>query len=183
MVYHVCSRYTRDAEIKQELSQDIFCKVFQNYERFDQQYEYGTWIHRIAVNRCIDFYRKNRGITEEPIEYLEERFVADSQVPHSDPVSAVQLEKIFKSLDDEMREIVILSFLEGYSHQEIADTLGKDRSTISKKIRIWQKKLKNDEDSLSKGGVFLSIGLFLGSFFSLFMMIVRLISIGDDING
>ncbi|MGL1935010.1 MAG: sigma-70 family RNA polymerase sigma factor [Fibrobacterales bacterium] len=146
LVYRVCLRYTREVETVQDLVQEIFLKAYKNIDAFNSQSQPGTWLHKIAVNHCIDYYRKCQRNREDSVDYLEDIFEDPRFMTSKQADAKMTLEKIFKSLSGELKEVVVLSFVEGLSHQEIADQLKQDRSSVSKKIKNFQKSISDHRD-------------------------------------
>ncbi|MGL1901968.1 MAG: sigma-70 family RNA polymerase sigma factor [Fibrobacterales bacterium] len=146
LVYRVCLRYTREIDTVQDLVQEIFLKAYKNIDAFNEQSRPGTWLHKIAVNHCIDYYRKCKRNREDSVDYLEDIFEDQRFMTSKQTDAKMTLEKIFKSLNGELKEIVVLAFVEGLSHQDIADQLKQDRSSISKKIKKFQESMSSHRD-------------------------------------
>src|SRR5262245_34886330 len=69
-IYRVAYSYLRERDDALDAVQETFVKVFQNAARWDAQAEVGPWLTRIAINHCIDVYRRGRRrmTTNEPLE-------------------------------------------------------------------------------------------------------------------
>ncbi len=175
MVYRVCLRYTKEVETVEDLFQEIFLKIHTNFDRFNNDSQPSTWIHRIAVNHCIDYYRKRNRSKEDNVEYLEDIFQDHKFMTAGQNDAKIMVDAIFKELDSELKEMIVLAFVEGLAHHEIAEKLNKDRSTVSKKIRRFQAEIKKRQEFIFKTVV-------LVVFFGLLLASLILLSPNSDLN-
>lgn len=124
----VCLRYMKDTQEAEDVLQDGFIKVFQNLKTYQNSGSLEGWIRRIIVNTALDQIRKNRkiGFTEdveevgykiENTDFTFEGLVADD------------LLKMIADLPDGYKVVFNMFAIEGYSHKEIAETLGITEST------------------------------------------------------
>ena len=60
----VCAKYASNDLETEEIVMDGFLKVFKNIEKYNDQYEFGGWFHRVMVNSAIDYFRKNHSKIE-----------------------------------------------------------------------------------------------------------------------
>ena len=106
-----------DAE---DVTQDIFLSLVDSIDSFKGRSAFGTWLHRIVMNKIADYHRRASRRKERPIE------VEDTRV--ANPWKAMDDELIVKEalveLQEKHREILLLKFSEGLSFGEIAETLG-----------------------------------------------------------
>ena len=60
-IYNLCYRFTGRVEEAQDLTQEVFIKVFQTLKSYDAaQGSFSTWLHRVARNHLVDHYRRTR---------------------------------------------------------------------------------------------------------------------------
>src|SRR5262245_57519005 len=57
ILYKVASAYSRNAEDRSDLVQDIVVQLWRSFDRFDDRFRFSTWMYRIAMNVAISFYR------------------------------------------------------------------------------------------------------------------------------
>jgi len=57
-IYNLCRYMLRNSKDAEDATQDSFLKSYRNIEKFDQAFQFSTWLYRIAVNTCIDYKRK-----------------------------------------------------------------------------------------------------------------------------
>jgi RNA polymerase sigma-70 factor (ECF subfamily) len=139
-VYALAYRFTGRTDEAEDLTQEIFVRVYQSLGRYrESEGAFPTWLMTVARNRAIDHYRavrEERARAVEDPEALER--VAD---PAESPVAAVEREERarfvrhgLRSLPADLREAVILCDLEGLPYEEIAGLLGVPLGTVKSRI-------------------------------------------------
>ena len=118
--------YSRDEAV--EIVNDSFIKVYKRIGTYDPAYSFKTWLRRIIINTAIDYYRrekKHHQVTDLDAAY----HIPDN---YEDTISRLTTEDIMKLLNglpDIQRMVFNLHVIEGYSHQEISESLGISNST------------------------------------------------------
>ena len=133
-VFSVCLRIMGDRERALDATQETFLTVFRKAGQFQGRSALGTWIYRIAVNRCYDDLRKAKRDRSEPLtEYLD-----PSDPAAVDAVDAAgirpELEQALMSLPPDFRAAVVLSDIEGFSVAEAANVLGVPTGTVKSRV-------------------------------------------------
>lgn len=103
----------------EDLTSTVFVRAWQSLPAFRQDCPFAAWLYRIARNSVTDYYRTRK--QHLPLEQADE--VAASDLTQSHEVAA--LHQAIGALPDEQREVLLLRFLEGFSHEEVAASLGK----------------------------------------------------------
>jgi RNA polymerase sigma-70 factor, ECF subfamily len=121
-VFAVCVRMSGDRGRAEELTQDVFVRVWEKLPLFRGESAFSTWVHRLAVNVILNA-RKAEGrerARQEPDgeEVLAERGAS----PHHG--DRMDLEAAIATLPPGARRVFVLHDIEGYKHEEIADMLG-----------------------------------------------------------
>lgn len=114
----------RDAD---ELTQDVFVRVWQKLDSFRGDSAFGTWLHRLAVNVVIERFRAE-ATRRERLHDGEAVFERLSAPLRSGDLS-MDFEAALLKLPDGAREIFVLHDVEGYKHHEIATMLGISSGT------------------------------------------------------
>lgn len=130
----VCLRYTMSEDEALEVLNDGFMKVFSNLDKFDGSKPFHTWFRRILINTAINYYHKNKKhYQHQPIE--EANHVAVDQDILSQ-FSYQEIISIIQQLSPAYRTVFNLYAIDGYSHEEIAETLnisvGASKSNLSR---------------------------------------------------
>jgi len=141
-VYSICYRFTsRDAE-SQDLSQEVFLRIFRNLRSFRSgEGSFVVWLTRLTRNLLIDHYRRTRAerstdSIEDQLTTLEEKTVS---LGHADSVLAGReasevLQGALSRLSPELRETVILRDLEEMEYREIAQVLNVPEGTVKSRL-------------------------------------------------
>jgi len=124
-----------------DVAQDVFITVYRNLKHFRYESQFTTWLYRITVNRCKDYLRKmNVRKIFFPIEEGAEVSQYSSPVENND-VSRIVMDAISK-LPVKLRMPLILKDIEGFSYQEISETLKCEMGTVKSRIFRGREKLK-----------------------------------------
>lgn len=141
-IYNLCYRFTGRAEEAEDLTQEIFIKVFQTMRSFDAaQGAFSTWLHRVARNHLVDHYRRTKkdrmtGSIEEDLEHFEEKPSAGAG-PAAQLEARERKEQLQRALDrlsPDLREAVVLRDLHDLDYLEIAQVLGVPEGTVKSRI-------------------------------------------------
>lgn len=140
MVFRICSRYTKDREEAEDLTQETFVLINRNLQRFRGDSKPGTWIYRIATNCCLDHLRKRKSQFRLNAEYLDS-MVLRNLSPEGDRVLAkIDLDRILGHLRPGVRQILFLSLAEGLSYREVGEVTGVSREAVAKTVVRFLKK-------------------------------------------
>jgi RNA polymerase sigma-70 factor (ECF subfamily) len=119
-VYSLVRRMTggRDAD---ELTQDVFVRVWQKLASFRGEASFSTWLHRLTVNVVIERFRSERARRQR---FLDDERVFDTlSAPMPSRDLPMDFETAMEQLPDGAREIFVLHDVEGYKHKEIGALL------------------------------------------------------------
>ena len=114
-----------DAE---DLTEEVFIRAWEAISAFDSagQGSFLSWIYRIAHNRVVDHYRKR-----QPLSWTSDRLALETansptveETTHRNQ-DAARLAEAISQLDDTEQQVIILRFVEGLPHAEVAQMLGK----------------------------------------------------------
>ncbi len=117
-----------DAAAAEDIAQESFLAAIRALDRFDRRRPFGPWLHRIVVNRAIDWTRARRLRAEAE---LGEAVGALEQAPPLDGSLLAALGE----LAPEQRAVVVLRHLLGYTPGEIAELLSLPRGTVNSRLR------------------------------------------------
>lgn len=124
----VCQRYLRNNQEAEDVLQDGFVKVFQKIVDFKMEGSLEGWIRRIVVNTALDTIRKNKKLLDD-IQVEEVQYKVSFTDHQFDGMDLAQLLKLIDEMPDGYRIVFNMFAIEGYSHKEIADTLGVTENT------------------------------------------------------
>lgn len=142
-VYSVCLRFTRVPAHAEDLTQDTFMEVLRSIGSFRGDAPLGGWIRRVAVTKALMFlrsawHRRSQSLADDWEEW--------TQAPGPDAGAARQrdeamdLDAALAALPDVGRAVVWLHDVEGFTHREIAELMGKTESFSKSQLsRAYQR--------------------------------------------
>jgi RNA polymerase sigma-70 factor, ECF subfamily len=120
-----------DRAAAEDIAQEAFLSALRALDRFDRRRPFGPWLHRIVVNRAIDWARA-RALRRE-IEAGADELSGDD--PELDFGVREELATALASLPPERRAVVVLRYVLGYTPGEIARLLELPRGTVNSRLR------------------------------------------------
>jgi RNA polymerase sigma-70 factor, ECF subfamily len=139
-VYNVALKITRNNADAEEVTQDVFMKIYRNLKAFRFQSAFKTWLYRIAVNTAINRYRqssrqsKGRQDFEGIIDTLPGGSSPSAEAIHSDDKAL--LDRLLENLNPEYKACLLLREIEGLSYQEIAAALQIPVNTVRSRLKL-----------------------------------------------
>ena len=139
-VFNVAYKFVGKHDEAEDLTQDIFLKIFKALKTFDRRANFQTWIISISRNLCIDHYRsvrKERQTIARDVDTSDLQPATTERGPyavaeHQD--LKAQLRQALETLPLTLRTAVVLRDLQELSYQEIADRLGLPEGTVKSRI-------------------------------------------------
>ena len=139
-IYRKILYLTKSAEIAEELTQDVFLKIWERRALVDPGRSFGAFLHRIAQNLIIDFYRRlahDRILRDHLISSVTELYhPIDANTDRQWVLQALE------SLPAQRKKVMSLVKIEGRSYQEVSNLLGVSTSTIRDHVVKGTKSLK-----------------------------------------
>jgi RNA polymerase sigma-70 factor (ECF subfamily) len=125
---------TGDAAAAEDIAQEAFLAAVRNLDRFDRRRPFAPWLHRIVVNRAIDWTRARRLRAE--VE-LGDHLPAAVAEPDGDTFGRI------RDLPPEHRAVVVLRYILEYTPGEIAQLLDLPRGTVNSRLRRGLDRMKD----------------------------------------
>ena len=139
-VFNVAYKFVGKHDEAEDLTQDIFLKIFKALKTFDRRANFQTWIISISRNLCIDHYRSVRKERQTIAREVDTSDLQPASVERG-PYQVVEhgdlralLRQALQTLPVTLRTAVILRDLHELSYQEIADQLGLPEGTVKSRI-------------------------------------------------
>jgi len=139
-VFNVAYKFVGRHEEAEDLTQDIFIKIFKSLGTFDRRANFQTWLISVSRNLCIDHYRSVR----------QERLAIDHQIDPNElspvahepgPIAAIEqqdrvllLREALGALPESLRKAVLMRDIQELTYQEIADKLHLPEGTVKSRI-------------------------------------------------
>jgi RNA polymerase sigma-70 factor, ECF subfamily len=129
--YRAAYLVVHDSAAAEDIAQEAFLAALRTLDRFDRRRPFGPWLHRIVVNRAIDWSRA-RALRRESGEAGLATAAAPSQ---PDNPHARDLATALADLSPEHRAVIVLRHLLEYTPGEIAKLTGLPRGTVNSRLR------------------------------------------------
>ncbi len=145
-VFHIAYKFTGRHDEAEDLTQEIFLKLFKSLDKFRRDADFSTWLSSVARHYCIDHYRARK----REREVLVDDLLAFDRAPASygNPQRAIEetdskalLRRGLDQLPPKLREAVVLRDLQGLTYQEMADRLGLPEGTVKSRINRGREEL------------------------------------------
>jgi len=150
LIYNFVYKNVGNQSDAEDISQEVFIKVWKNIKKFDQNKSFKPWIFQIAKNASIDFLRKKRSIpfskfeNEKGQNYLVDNIVAA-------PLNLIEklsdkkvLAAAMQALGNKEKKVVSLRHTEGLSFREIAERFDESVNTVKSRYRRSLASLKKN---------------------------------------
>ena len=137
--YRAARLVTGDAAAAEDIAQEAFLAAVRNLDRFDRRRPFAPWLHRIVVNRAIDWTRARRLRAE--VELGEWVPAAPAPEPGDETLARIA------ELPPEHRAVVVLRYVLEYTPGEIAELLDLPRGTVNSRLRRGLDRMKDGHES------------------------------------
>jgi len=150
-VFNLAYRYTGSHADAEEISQDVFLKVYKKAASFRQEARFTTWLYRITVNTCLNFKRRKKIPIEsldqmqEPGPGFQEPAAPRSENPEEIYKRRKRAELVRHALDQlpsKQRIAFIMGKFDGYSYDEISKVLGINTNAVAALMHRAKEQLK-----------------------------------------
>ncbi len=139
-VFNVAYKFVGRHDEAEDLTQDIFLKVFKSLATFDRRANFQTWLISVSRNLCIDHYRSVRKERESVDRAVDTDTLAPVS-PDAGPIAALEhrdrvalLRDALATLQPALREAVVMRDLQELSYQDIATRLDLPEGTVKSRI-------------------------------------------------
>jgi len=134
-VFHLAYSFVREHSRAEDLTQEVFLKLWRALPGYSGEASFSTWIYVIARNTCLSHLRNQ---THRKALSLEEPAVqaAADRARHARPAAEQRLDcaKLLAALSEDQRQVVTLYYLEGRSCDEVAEMLGVAAGTVRSQL-------------------------------------------------
>ncbi len=141
-IFRLAYAMTGSPETAEDVTQEVFLRVYEKLHRFHGQAKFSTWLYRLAVNCCLNHCRRERAG-----ESLAQghRVQGEEPEPMEAKVLGAQIRdrvhRAILSLPPELRVTVILKEIEGLNYAEIARRMGCSEGTVASRLNRARKLL------------------------------------------
>jgi RNA polymerase sigma-70 factor (ECF subfamily) len=152
MVYNLCLSYFQNIEEAEEVTQDVFVKVYQKFDSFKGNSTLKTWIYRITINNCLDFIKAKKRVKRFGFFttlFTENQNERKGLINFNHPGVLLEdkeaLEILFNQINElpeKQKTALILKSVEGMSQKEIAEVMNASEKSIESLLSRSRSNLK-----------------------------------------
>lgn len=141
IILKISKAYTNTVQDREDLVNDIAYEMWKAFPGFKGRSKVSTWIYRVALNTAMNYQKKMR----RKRDFLRDSigFYRDEPSSESDPDPQVELLYDCIAELDAFSKAIILLYLDGYRHDEIAEITGISGSNVGTRISRIKEQLKN----------------------------------------
>jgi RNA polymerase sigma-70 factor (ECF subfamily) len=146
-IYGICLRFMANEKEAEDVSQEVWLLISEKLSSFEQNSKLGTWVYRIAVNKCLDHLRSKKRSKSESFDALQPQFTEEGMyskqfidwtdrpaVKAERTILREEITRAIDSLPEEYREVLVLRDVEGFSGKETAEMLTLEPATMKTRL-------------------------------------------------
>ena len=139
-IYYKCLSFVKNKQLAQDLTHDVFVKIFITIKKFKFESSFSTWVYRITYNFCIDFLRRQQKQNFSRLNDEDDLIDEEENIDELFAISVDKLENILEEISVEEKAILLMKYQDDLSIKDIMSTL--DISESATKMRLKRAKEK-----------------------------------------
>ncbi len=141
LIFKVVNSYCTNTTEQEDLIQEIIFQIIKGYENFDHKVKVTTWMYKVAFNVSISYYRKIKTRQKYFVPMPEKLVKVDESYETEKDENLKRLQAFIEEFDP-LNKAILIMYLDGNSHSEIAAAMGISVSNVGTKIGRIKNKLK-----------------------------------------
>lgn len=137
-IFNMAFQFSGSYEESEDMTQDIFFKLYNSLKKFDFKKNFTAWLLTIAKNYLIDEYRRTRWEKKSRDNFDEHYLASEAQENPEEDVLKKESRRIIweglNALSSEIRMAIILRDIQGKSYEEIAEIMSLPEGTVKSRI-------------------------------------------------
>ncbi|HET9057816.1 MAG TPA: RNA polymerase sigma factor [Chitinophagaceae bacterium] len=149
-MYNTSLRIVNNSAEAEDILQEAFIDAFKNIGGFENRSSFGAWLKRIVINKSINSIKRKK-INLIDIDHVQTDIRDDEPINEEEfEFKVEEVKKTIADLPDGYRTVLTLHLVEGYSYEEVANTLNISHSTVrTQYMRAKQKLLQQLKQKVS----------------------------------
>lgn len=148
VVYNKCYGFSKSNQEAEDLTQDVFLKLFVKLGTFKGKSKFSTWLYAFTYNHCVNYVNRNNSKKIEKKSVDAENLQEDYYNPEEDDnaINQLRVEKLKEALEKispEEKMILLLKYQDFLSIKELKDILGIGESAVKMRLKRAKEKLIN----------------------------------------
>jgi len=154
LTFNVAYRMTNNLQDAEDISQEVFIRVYKSLYNFNPNYKFSTWLYQVTLNICRDRFRKGEIPSvslDTPLNKDDQKdlgsMISDNQNNPEDIIVRAEqtnfVNALISSLPPKYREVIILRLLRDLSYEEISKILNISLGSVKTRLFRAREQLKN----------------------------------------
>jgi RNA polymerase sigma-70 factor (ECF subfamily) len=144
-VYAVAFRFVNDQQEAEDITQEVFVRLWKNLKSYRHEVKLTTWLYKIVTNRCLDFLKSRHGRQQKnKVDINNTHFVQDSSTPEKE-FQQQELSRIIHAAAEELtpkqKAVFILRDLEGLTSEEVSAALSMSAGNVKSNLFYARQKM------------------------------------------
>lgn len=155
-LFNFLLKMTSSREDAEEITQEVFIKVYNNLYKYNNRWSFSTWIYRIAINTLRSEYRKAKNV--KSVDYytnvseLPANFSDYPELAYEMKERQKEIIKLIDELKKDQKTALLLRYMQDFSFKEIGDILGISPEAAKMKIQRAKQSICKKYEELEKDG-------------------------------
>ena len=145
-LFAVALRYMRSRPDAEDCLQEAMLKIYRSLSLFKQNSSFSTWAYRITVNVCLDELRRRKNAVQSLDDMTDAQMPQDDRDRPEDTAEKGELARNVRQaigeLPEDMRTVILLRDVEGYTYEEISQLTGAAEGTVKSRISRARERLR-----------------------------------------
>lgn len=144
MVFNLAYKHVQNYEDAKDLTQDIFVKIYNQLDKYDNNYKFFSWLYRISLNEIYSFLKKTKWKQKFiSIENIKNFLFTNEKVYEEESDLLFEIQKIISKENERDRTIFNLYYFEDFSIKKISEITEETESNVKVILHRLRKKIKN----------------------------------------
>tara|TARA_Y100000815_G_scaffold34431_1_gene28616 strand:- start:1019 stop:1606 length:588 start_codon:yes stop_codon:yes gene_type:complete len=156
MVYNKCYGFANSEDEAEDLTQDVFLRVFVKLGSFKGRSKFSTWLYAFTYNHCVNYVTRNtakkiekQSVSSEIIENIGD---AVDSTHEFESMKVEQLKRVMELIDPEEKMILLLKYQDNLSIKELSEALDIGESAVKMRLKRAKDKLVLKYNNFMKNG-------------------------------
>lgn len=141
IIFKVCNGYCSDPEEQKDLVQEVILQLWRSFDKYNAQYKLSTWVYRIALNVAISHFRKV-STRQKHTTSFDGAVLNIAEADDDNKNDDLRLLQVFLNQLQKLDKALMMLYLDGHSHEEIAQILDISKSNVGTKINRIKEKIR-----------------------------------------
>lgn len=151
MTYTLCYRLVGNGSDAEDLTQEVFTKVFLNLKGFEERSAFSSWIYRIAYNHCLNFLAKRKRVAAGMSVYASEPLHSQHTINPTEKLTE-RLQATLNQLSETQRSLVVMKYVIELDLKEISEIVGVSVGAVKMRLlrareefrRLYQQEIQGE---------------------------------------